>query len=80
MSINLILFKNLPSKIALQIGTNGELANHIPKLLFVFFTPVVIGLITTYNKFRDELRISATIIPTFILFVLNIVTLIINLV
>lgn len=79
LAINLFLFRSLPDNIALQISSDGELANHIPKLLFVFFTPIVIGLITAYNKFRDELRISATIIPTSIMFLLNVVTLIINL-
>ena len=77
--INIILFKNLPNKIALQIVESGELGNYIPKLFFIFFTPIVISLITFYNYMKTELRVSRSIVPVIVLFILNIIILITNL-
>ena len=77
--VYIILFKNLPNKIALQIVESGELGNYIPKLFFIFFTPIVISLITFYNYMKTELRVSRSIVPVIVLFILNIIILITNL-
>ena len=50
LAINIILFKNLPNKIALQIVESGELGNYIPKLFFIFFTPIVISRSVKLNE------------------------------
>lgn len=78
LAIKIILFKNLPNKIALQIVESGELGNYIPKLFFIFFTPIVISLITFYNYMKTELRVSLSIVPVIVLFILNIIILITN--
>lgn len=79
LAINLIFFKSLPDNIALQITSDGELANHIPKLFFIIFTPLVGSLITLYNYLRTELRLSRSILPIIIMFILNLVILATNL-
>lgn len=79
LAINIVLFKNLPNKVALQIVASGELGNYIPKLFFIFFTPIVISLITFYNYIKTELRVSRSIVPVIIMFILNIIILITNL-
>ncbi|HII4441837.1 DUF1648 domain-containing protein [Clostridium perfringens] len=79
LAINIILSKNLPNKVALQIVSSGELDNYIPKLFFIFFTPIVISLITFYNYMKTELRVSRSIVPIIVMFILNIIILITNL-
>lgn len=79
LAINIISFKYLPSKVALQIATNGDLTNFIPKLLFLFTTPLIILLIALYNYFKSELRILSSLIPVVIIFILNLIILGMNL-
>ncbi|EGT3616049.1 hypothetical protein FHH43_07360 [Clostridium perfringens] len=79
LAINLIFFKSLPANVALQIASDGELANHVPKLFFVLFAPIVVSLITLYNYLRTELRLSRSILPIIIIFILNLIILAMNL-
>ncbi|WP_423249107.1 DUF1648 domain-containing protein [Clostridium sp.] len=79
LAINIVLFKSLPNKVALQVISSGELGNYIPKLFFIFFIPIVISLITFYNYIKTELRFSRSIVPVIIMFILDIFILITNL-
>ncbi|MGL5634317.1 MAG: DUF1648 domain-containing protein [Sarcina sp.] len=70
--INLITYFFLPDSVALQIGANG-LQNFVPKIVFMFALPVLLLIITFFQKFKGY-----TGSTDFIIMPINILLIIVN--
>ena len=79
ISMNLIAYKFLPANIATQFTSSGELANFIPKNIFIFFVPVVLIFISFLLSVRTSITKFYPILMNGIFLAVNIFTLFINL-
>ena len=77
--INMICYKFLPSNVGVHFDSSGNINGTIPKLLFIIFIPLLTLLLNFYyKKLNNSSEIKATLF-TVIFFVINLVTLFINL-
>jgi uncharacterized membrane protein len=77
--INIICYKFLPDKVGVHFDSAGNINGTMPKLLFIVFLPLLTLLLNLYyKKLNNSYQMKSTLF-TVVFFVINLVTLFINL-
>ena len=77
--INIVCYKFLPSNVGVHFDSSGSINGTMPKLLFLFFLPLLTLLLNFYyKKVNNSSELKATLF-TVAFFLINLVTLFINL-
>ncbi|HHV11430.1 MAG TPA: DUF1648 domain-containing protein [Clostridiales bacterium] len=77
--INIACYRFLPDNVGIQFNASGDISRTIPKLLFIFFIPLITLLLNFYYKRTNSSPEIKTTLFTVIFFVINLVTLFLNL-
>ncbi len=77
--INIICYKFLPDNVGIHFDNSGNINGTIPKLLFIVFLPLITLLLNFYYKKLNNNSQMKTTLFTVVFFVINLVTLYINL-
>lgn len=76
--VNMIAYIYLPSRVGLQITLSGELANYVPKMLFVLVAPFLMIITKLFTRQSNNNEAVKILLVSILIFIFNIITILFN--
>lgn len=77
--INLVFYNKLPDQVGMQVSLSGDLNNFVPKVVFLFMTPVFLMADFIYSIMSEKQAAAKSLLVGILIFAANLMIMFKNL-